>query len=137
MTFRSRLCRVLLVDDDIRTLELRAQVLKASGFSVTTAPGPIEALSMVAAATDAIHVAVIDYQMPLMSGGLLADRLKSMCPDMKIVLHSGAVSIPESEMTSVDVFISKSEEPARLLDWMSEHATRIGQHGGIPVQARY
>lgn len=111
---------VLLVDDNPQHLELRAQVMKMSGFSVITAPGPIEAISIVAEATVAIEIAVVDYHMPIMNGCLLADRLKSMCPDMKIILHSGAVAVPETEMTSVDVFIPKSDGIARLIAWVSE-----------------
>jgi len=112
--------RVLLVDDDLQHLELRAQVMKMRGFSVITAPGPIEAISIVAETTDTIEVAVIDYHMPIMNGCLLADRLKSMCPEMKIILHSGAVAVPETEMTSVDVFIPKSDGITRLIASVSE-----------------
>jgi CheY-like chemotaxis protein len=127
---------VLLVDDDLQYLELRAQVMKSCGFSVITAPGPMEAISMLAK-TNAIKVAVLDYQMPVMNGCLLADRLKSMCPKLKIILHSGAVAIPESQMTNIDVFISKSDELARLIASVSEHTTRIGQQSRLPSQARY
>ena len=127
---------VLLVDDDVQYLELRAQVMKSCGFSVITAPGPMEAISMLAK-TNAIKVAVLDYQMPVMNGCLLADRLKSMCPKLKIILHSGAVAIPESQMTNIDVFISKSDELARLIASVSEHTTRIGQQSRLPSQARY
>lgn len=127
---------VLLVDDDLQYLELRAQVMKSCGFSVITAPGPMEAISMLAK-TNAIKVAVLDYQMPVMNGCLLADRLKSMCPKLKIILHSGAVAIPESQMTNIDVSISKSDELARLIASVSEHTTRIGQQSRLPSQARY
>ena len=127
---------VLLVDDDVQYLELRAQVMKSCGFSVITAPGPMEAISMLAK-TNAIKVAVLDYQMPVMNGCLLADRLKSMCPKLKIILHSGAVAIPESQMTNIDVFISKSDELARLIASVSEHTTRTGQLSGLSRQARY
>src|SRR5438132_153160 len=111
--------------------------MKAFGFSVITAPGPIEAISMIAKTFDPIKVAVLDYQMPVMNGCLLADRLKSMCPELKIILHSGAVTIPENQMTSIDVFISKSDEIARLIASVSEHTTRMGQQSGLSSQARY
>jgi CheY-like chemotaxis protein len=71
--------------------------------------------------SDAFEIAVIDYHMPIMNGCLLADRLKSMRPEMKIFLHSGAVVVPESEMTSIDVFVPKSDGIARLIAWVSEH----------------
>ena len=138
MTLASRVpTTVLLVDDDLEYLELRAQFMKAFGFSVVTAPGPIEAISIVAKAIDPIKVAVVDYQMPVMNGCLLADRQKSMRPELKIILHSGAVTIPENQMTNIDVFISKSDELARLINSVSEHTTTIGKQSGLSSQARY
>src|SRR5207245_4608027 len=125
MILESRVpARVLLVDDDLRHLELHAQIMKMSGFSVITAPGPIEAISIAADTTDSIEVAVIDYHMPIMNGCLLADRLKLMCPEMKIILHSGAVTVPEDEMTSIDIFIPKSDGIARLIAWVSDVCER-------------
>jgi CheY-like chemotaxis protein len=126
--------RVLLVDDNLQHLELGAQVMKVCGFSVITAPGPIEAISIAAETTDTIDVTVVDYHMPIMNGCLLADRLKSMCPEMKIVLCSGAVTVPESEMTSIDVFIPKGEDIARLIAWVSDVCERQYQPCTIQTQ---
>jgi hypothetical protein len=38
--------------------------------------------------------------MAAMNGGILADYLKARYPDLKIILHSGALHIPESGMSS-------------------------------------
>jgi CheY-like chemotaxis protein len=107
--------RVLLVDDDIQPLELRAEVLRMNGFSVISAPGGVEAMAIMAASPEGIDVAVLDYQMPIMNGGVLAKRLRSLCPDVKIILHSGAVDIPCCAMTSVDAFIPKGDGMATLI----------------------
>jgi CheY-like chemotaxis protein len=101
---------LLLVDDDIGQLEVRAFAIKMSGFSVVTAIGPVEAISIMNERTYArIDVAVIDYHMPVMNGCVLADYLKARYPELKIVLYSGAIDISEDDMSSVDAFISKSE----------------------------
>jgi DNA-binding NtrC family response regulator len=132
MILESRVpARVLLVDDDLRHLELRAQIMKMRGFAVVTALGPMEAMSIVAETTDTFDIAIIDYHMPIMNGCLLADRLKSMCPEMKIILHSGAVVVPESEMTSVDTFIPKSDGIAPLITWVSERTEKMGAQGEL------
>jgi len=128
---------VLLVDDDAEHLELRAEVMKAFGFSVVTAPGPIEAISMIAKTADPIKVAVVDYQMPVMNGGLLADRLRSMCPRLRIILHSGSVAIPENQLTNIGDFVSKSDDIGRLIASVSEHTARIDTQSGLLSQARY
>ena len=56
--------RVLLVDDEVQQLAVRARVMKASGLSVTTASGPIEAIRILAGAIKKIEVAILDYDMP-------------------------------------------------------------------------
>jgi len=108
--------RILLVDDEAQPLELRAQIMKLHGFSVLTADGPIKALSMmVEKSIDRIHIAILDYNMPMMNGCALAHRLRSMFPELKTILYSGAIDIPQSEMTSVDAFISKGDGIASLI----------------------
>jgi CheY-like chemotaxis protein len=120
--------RILLVDDEIQQLWLRAQVMKVCGFSVVTADSPIEALSIMAEETlEKIDLAILDYNMPVMNGCELADQLRSMYPELKIILYSGAIDIPESGMTNIDAFISKSEGTARLLAQIVEFVqVRIG-----------
>jgi CheY-like chemotaxis protein len=107
---------LLLVDDDNYQLELRSQVLKMSGFTVVTAASPIEALSLLAQPPGCkVSVVILDYEMPTMNGCVLAGYLKARYPDLKIILHSGLVDIPESEMSSVDSFVPKGDGIARLL----------------------
>jgi DNA-binding NarL/FixJ family response regulator len=65
---------------------------------------------------DNIDLAILDYDMPVMNGCVLADELRPICPQLKIILHSGAVDIPQWEINSVDAFVAKDEGTARLLD---------------------
>jgi CheY-like chemotaxis protein len=114
---------LLLVDDDIDQLELRALVLKMSGFTVLTASSPVEAISiMTQGRGDTVDVAVVEYHMPVTNGCVLAEYLRSRYPDLKIILHSAALDIQKSEMSSVDVFVPKSESIAPLLAQVSEFA---------------
>jgi CheY-like chemotaxis protein len=116
MTMIPELPRILLVDDDAQGLWLRAQVMKLCGFPVVTADGPIEAISLMAKeATEKIDLAILDYDMPVMNGCDLADQLRSIYPRLKIILYSGAIDIPDNEMSSVDAFVSKDDGTARLL----------------------
>jgi CheY-like chemotaxis protein len=109
--------RILLVDDEAQGLWLRAQVMELCGFPVVTAEGPVEALSLMAEEpAENIDLAILDYDMPVMNGCALADELRTICPQLKIILYSGAVDIPQWEMTSVDAFVAKDEGTAGLLD---------------------
>jgi CheY-like chemotaxis protein len=108
--------KILLVDDEVKPLELRAQIMKLHGFSVLTANGPMKALAiMKQAAFEKVQVAILDYNMPGMNGCMLADQLRSRFPNVRTILYSGAVDIPSREMTSVDVLISKSDGILTLL----------------------
>jgi CheY-like chemotaxis protein len=131
---------VLLVDDDLQQLELRALVMTMSGFTVLSASNALDAISILAQrAEGAPDVAILDYEMPGVNGCVLAGYIRARYPEMKIVLHSGAVEIPESEMSSVDRFVSKGDGVGRLLEEVSYLARFRGQQGimGETVAAVY
>lgn len=115
--------RILLVDDDAEQLKICSEIIRMCGFSVFAANGAVEAISMLAQKLDGrIDLAVLDYNMPVMNGCTLAKQLRSICPKLKTILHSGATDIPQSEMTSVDVLIHKGTGVARLLAEIAELA---------------
>ena len=107
---------VLLVDDEVQPLQLRAQIMKLHGFFVLTADGPMKALALMAqTAIEKIQVAILDYNMPGMNGCVLAKRLRSAFPELKTILYSGALDIPSQEATSIDVVVSKADGIATLI----------------------
>jgi CheY-like chemotaxis protein len=125
--------RVLLVDDEVEHLRLRAYVMMRCGFSVITAGDALQAVALMEEETmEKVDIAILDYHMPVMNGCMLADRLRSMRPELKIILNSGAIDIPQSEMTSVDVFISKADGTARLLAQVVEFA-QAGSDASAPL----
>jgi CheY-like chemotaxis protein len=111
--------QVLLVDDECQQLELRAFLLSMAGYSVSTATGPFEALSLAGAIAD-LDIAILDYEMPIMNGCVLAQHLKSKFPNLNTVLYSGAVAIPPHDLEAVDTFISKSDGIPVLLHHLSD-----------------
>jgi CheY-like chemotaxis protein len=122
---------VLLVDDDVEQLELRARAVEGCGFPVVTAPGPMEAISIMAEMTKRIELAILDYHMPMMNGCALADQLKLMYPYVKIILHSGALDIPADQMTGIDVLIPKGDGVGALIGQVVEFALLEDGHPGI------
>ena len=68
-----------MVEDEVQHLEVRAEVMRTLGFSVIATSDPVETIAIVAQTTEAIDVAVVDYEMPVMNGCSLASRLKSLC----------------------------------------------------------
>jgi CheY-like chemotaxis protein len=123
--------RILLVDDEIPQLLLRAQVMTLRGFPVLTAESPGDAISIVAEeAIENVGLVVLDYNMPGMNGCDLADLLKVMRPELKIILYSGATDVPRNEMTSIDTFVSKADGITALIAEVAE-LTQVG--GGSPA----
>jgi CheY-like chemotaxis protein len=108
--------RVLLVDDEIQPLELRAHIMKLRGFFVLAVDSPLRAIAMAKQPVRTIDVAVLDYDMPVMNGGTLAGRLRSILPELRIVLYSGALDVPQSELSNVDAFVSKGDGIETLID---------------------
>ena len=107
---------VLLVDDEVQPLQLRAQIMKLHGFFVLTADGPMKALALMAqTAIEKIQVAILDYNMPGMNGCVLAKRLRSAFTELKTILYSGALDIPSQEAISIDVVVSKADGIATLI----------------------
>jgi len=122
--------RILMVDDEIEQLKLRAQVIGMCGFTAITANGPLEAIDiMTARQRGTIDLVILDYNMPVMNGCALAQKLRSIRPELKTILHSGATDIPQSEMTSVDVLIRKGDGVAPLLKHIAEF--RTGRYAAV------
>ena len=121
MNFNTTICTtLLLVDDDRHQLDLGSLVLKKSGFMVLTAASPLEALALLAQPGGRkVNVAILDYEMPGMNGCVLADYLKARYPELKIILHSGLLDIPECKMSSVDSFVPKGNGILQLLGRIS------------------
>jgi CheY-like chemotaxis protein len=108
--------RVLLVDDEVQPLELRSHIMELRGFFVLAVDTPLRAIAMAKESSRKIDVAILDYDMPVMNGCTLAGRLRSILPELRIVLYSGALDVPQSELRNVDAFVSKGDGIEILMD---------------------
>jgi CheY-like chemotaxis protein len=91
---------VLYVDDNPKSSRLLTSVLEECGFRVIAKNDPIEALAL--CKRTYFDLALLDYEMPLMSGAKLAQEIKYLAPDVPVVLLSGRATLPASELTFVD-----------------------------------
>ena len=77
--------RILAVDDDEVILQLLEGALQAVGFAdVETAPGPMEALALIEAATTPYDCFLLDIQMPVLDGIALVERIRLFAPYRKV-----------------------------------------------------
>jgi CheY-like chemotaxis protein len=91
---------VFYVDDNPKSSRLLAGVLEECGFRVITKNDPIEALKQ--CKQNNFDVALLDYEMPSMSGAKLAQEIKYLAPDVPVVLISGRTTLPSTELAFVD-----------------------------------
>ncbi|MFY9559323.1 MAG: response regulator [Terriglobales bacterium] len=105
--------RLLWVDDSRSLLSLYKSVFESLGFEVLATSSPEEALQHMA--SDTADVAILDYDMPEMDGGVLASLMKDRCPMLPVILYSGSTCIPHSAHHWVDAICAKSAPREELL----------------------
>jgi CheY-like chemotaxis protein len=91
---------VFYVDDNPKSSRLLSSVLEECGFRVIPKNDPLEALA--ACKRTYFDVALLDYEMPEMSGAKLAQEIKSLVPDVPVILISGKSFMPPPELAFVD-----------------------------------
>ena len=107
---------VLYVDNNPRSRRLLAHLLEECGFEVVARGDPAEALEL--CRTQSFDLALVDYEMPLMTGAQLAKRIKSVHPDLPVVMVSGCTALPPSELLSVDAHFGSRTSLDDLFDTM-------------------
>jgi two-component system, cell cycle sensor histidine kinase and response regulator CckA len=80
---------VFLVDDDTVLRNLTAYILQGSGYTVLQAAHGKEALQIASEHLEPIQLLIADVQMPDMDGTVLAERLVTIHPEMKVLFLSG------------------------------------------------
>jgi CheY-like chemotaxis protein len=91
---------ILYVDDNPRSSRLLAGVLEQCGFHVTAKTDPADAIALCKRAT--FDLALLDYEMPAMSGSQLAREIKSLIAGLPIILLSGRAELPAPDLEFVD-----------------------------------
>ena len=80
---------VLMVDDEIPTLETVKAVLQSRGYRVLTARSGEEALEIYDRNRAEVHVVFLDMMMPGMDGLAVMARLRERDPNVRIIASSG------------------------------------------------
>ncbi len=87
MTMTDEPSKILVVDDSPQVCKALADVLKASGYAVRTAPSGERALQIIE--TDRFALVVTDLKMPGMNGMDLAKRIFEVMPGVPVVILTG------------------------------------------------
>lgn len=81
--------KLLITDDDAALREVLASAFTRRGFEVALAEDGRRGLDI--ARREGIHLALIDYQMPKLSGLEMMSKLRESRPDLPCILMSAAL----------------------------------------------
>jgi CheY-like chemotaxis protein len=119
---------VLCVDDELIGLSIRKILLERAGYRVLTAADGPSGLELFAA--HPVDAVILDYSMPGMHGGEVAEKMRQSKPDVPILLLSAYVNLPAEVTSLADLYMTKGEGAPALLDKLgnlisaSPHPTR-------------
>ena len=116
---------ILCIDDEALGLQIRRTVLEHAGYRVLTAIDGPTGLSLFR--DQVVDGVVLDYYMPEMDGGAVAEAMRRERPDIPIMLLSAYINLPAELVSLVDVTLLKGEGPQELLEKL--HAM-LGPPGG-------
>jgi two-component system cell cycle sensor histidine kinase/response regulator CckA len=109
---------VLIADDEPSILALTAIILEGAGYNVLRAVDGREALKLGCQHHAEIDVALVDYVMPGMNGSEVAEGLRKLNPEIRVVMMSGYAcdQITGSELNLKEIsFLRKPFSIAALL----------------------
>ena len=105
---------VLCVDDETVGLRVRQMLLERAGYKVLTAVDGYSGLELFAA--HPVDAVVLDYSMPGMHGGQVAEKMRKTKPKVPILLLSAYLDLPAEVTSLADVYMTKGEGAPALLD---------------------
>lgn len=111
--------KVLVVDDEIHIVHVVAIKLRNNGYEVISADNGAEAFEL--ACSEKPDIIVTDYQMPVMTGMELVEKLRQHeetkdTPIIMLTARSFAISKEQQEQLKISGCLSKPFSPRELLE---------------------
>ena len=102
---------ILLVEDDPGILAMGQAMLKQLGYNVVATDTGNEAVELVQETPDPIHLLITDVVMPQMSGKELAEKIKLLKPEIKVLFMSGYTANVIAHQGVLDEGVQFIEKP--------------------------
>jgi PAS domain S-box-containing protein len=96
---------ILLVEDAEPLRELTRGLLAENGYTVLEAGHPEQAVEIARKHKGPIHLLLTDMVMPGMNGRVLADKLLSIRPDLRVVFMSGYTGFTHSGLIDSELIL--------------------------------
>jgi response regulator RpfG family c-di-GMP phosphodiesterase len=110
---------ILVVDDNPLVLESLRYLFEREGHGVLIADNGRAALEI--CQQSAVHVMVLDFNMPGLTGGETVKKLREFNTDTQVILQTGQSLIPAREMLrelEIQGYHDKSEGAEKLMLWV-------------------
>jgi CheY-like chemotaxis protein len=109
---------ILIVEDEAMLLDLVADVLRGGGYEVLLASNGREAVEVFKKEHEKVRLVILDMIMPEMDGTSTFQALRSMRPDLKVIISSGFSqdsSVQKLLGRGAAAFVGKPYQPEDLL----------------------
>ncbi|MEP6753322.1 MAG: response regulator transcription factor [Candidatus Dormiibacterota bacterium] len=133
--------KLLVVDDEPRTAELTAELLRRAGYAVEIAASGTEALARVRASTP--DLMLLDYELPDMEAPEVLDLLRAGADrlDFPVIILTGARHAPGDQVMGIergatDYIIKGTDRQVLLARIRAALRDQAGGGGGVLVRGR-
>ncbi len=110
---------ILLVDDEVVLLDVYKRMLEHIGYTITAVSTPEDALKLLRANPTDFELIMTDHAMPEMTGMKLAEEVRTISPDVPILLASGrldSISLERARSVGIREIVSKPASISQLSD---------------------
>jgi CheY-like chemotaxis protein len=115
--------RVLVVEDEFFSRLHAVDLVEAAGYEALEASNADEAIAILETRKD-IRIVFTDINMPGSMDGLkLAGAIRDRWPPIELILTSGHVDVPESEVPERGVFFSKPYRDQEIVSALQKFAS--------------
>ena len=95
---------ILVVDDEVAITSMARQALGRLGYTVDTRSSSVEALALFRAKPETFDLVITDMTMPQMTGDRLIVELRSIRPDIRLILCTGySKQLSEDRIASLGI----------------------------------
>jgi YesN/AraC family two-component response regulator len=114
--------KIFIVDDADFMVDMLRLIAQGAGYEVVgTAFDGVRAVDSIAKldAASVPDIVTVDFHMPKIDGMETIRRIRTLVPDVKIVLVSSHATFPvvmQAKDVGVDAFVAKPFEPRTVLD---------------------
>ncbi len=105
---------ILCIDDETVGLKVRRMLLERAGYRVLTAIDGFTGLEIFS--REPVDAVVLDFSMPGMTGAQVATTMRSLKPEVPILMLSAYTSLPPEVVSLVDLYMTKGEGAPALLE---------------------